>query len=148
MNMGISPHSRFLSMYGITMLHISNNNIIFRSKRGVITIRIDGLVQDYSKSSALATELLQSCAKPSIYIYMMLQQVKNTYICILTCILWFPLVNFKASRQGYVLRNLPSLIHPLGHYSDVITGAMASQITSLTIVYSTVYAGADQGNIK
>ena len=32
----------------------------------------------------------------------------------------------------------------LGHYSDVIMGAMASQITSLTIVYSTVYSGADQ----
>ena len=30
------------------------------------------------------------------------------------------------------------------HYSDVIMGAMASQITSLTIVYSTVYAGTDQ----
>ena len=29
------------------------------------------------------------------------------------------------------------------HYSDVIMGAMASQITSLTIVYSTVYSGAD-----
>ena len=30
------------------------------------------------------------------------------------------------------------------HYSGVIMGAMASQITSLTIVYSTVYSGADQ----
>ena len=30
------------------------------------------------------------------------------------------------------------------HYSDVIMGAVASQITSLTIVYSTVYSGADQ----
>ena len=30
------------------------------------------------------------------------------------------------------------------HYNDVIMGAMASQITSLTIVYSTVYPGADQ----
>ena len=30
------------------------------------------------------------------------------------------------------------------HYSDVIMGAMASQITSLTNVYSTVYSGADQ----
>ena len=28
------------------------------------------------------------------------------------------------------------------HYYDVIMGAMASQITSLTIVYSTVYSGA------
>ena len=30
------------------------------------------------------------------------------------------------------------------HYDDDIMGAMASQITSLTIVYSTVYSGADQ----
>ena len=30
------------------------------------------------------------------------------------------------------------------HYNDVIMGAMTSQITSLTIVYSTVYSGVDQ----
>ena len=30
------------------------------------------------------------------------------------------------------------------HYNDVIMGSMASQITSLTIVYSAVYSGADQ----
>ena len=30
------------------------------------------------------------------------------------------------------------------HYNDVIMSAMVSQITSLTIVYSTVYRGADQ----
>ena len=30
------------------------------------------------------------------------------------------------------------------HYCDVIMGTMASQITSLTIVYSTVYSGAGQ----
>ena len=30
------------------------------------------------------------------------------------------------------------------HYNDVIMCAMASQITSLTIVYSTVYSGANQ----
>ena len=30
------------------------------------------------------------------------------------------------------------------HYSDVILGVIASQITSLTIVYSTVYSDADQ----
>ena len=28
--------------------------------------------------------------------------------------------------------------------SDIILGAMASQITTLTIVYSTVYSGTDQ----
>ena len=31
------------------------------------------------------------------------------------------------------------------HYGDVRMGAIASQITSLTIVYSTVYLDADQG---
>ena len=30
------------------------------------------------------------------------------------------------------------------HYSDVIMGAMVSQITSLAIVYSAVYSGVDQ----
>ena len=30
------------------------------------------------------------------------------------------------------------------HYSDIIMGTMMSQITSLTIVYSTIYSGADQ----
>ena len=34
--------------------------------------------------------------------------------------------------------------NPNLHYSDVIMGAMASQISSLTIVYSTVYSGIDQ----
>ena len=30
------------------------------------------------------------------------------------------------------------------HYNDAIMGSMASEITSLTIVYSAVYSGADQ----
>ena len=32
----------------------------------------------------------------------------------------------------------------MSHYDDVVMGEIASQITSLTIVYSTVYSGADQ----
>ena len=32
----------------------------------------------------------------------------------------------------------------LVHYDDIIMGVMASQVTSLTIVYSNVYSGADQ----
>ena len=45
------------------------------------------------------------------------------------------------------------LLHPVDlvysktficHYNDVIMGAMASQITSFTIVYSTVCSGADE----
>ena len=34
------------------------------------------------------------------------------------------------------------------HNNDVIMGAVASQITSLGIVFSTVYSGADQRNTK
>ena len=34
--------------------------------------------------------------------------------------------------------------HLKWHYNDVIMGVVASQITSLTIVYSTAYSGADQ----
>ena len=45
---------------------------------------------------------------------------------------------------------LPSQTHGCegGHCSDVKMGAMASQITGLTIVYSSVYSGADHKNIK
>ena len=35
-------------------------------------------------------------------------------------------------------------LESIGHYDDVIMGTMAPQITSLTIVYSTVYSDADQ----
>ena len=36
------------------------------------------------------------------------------------------------------------MISTILHYGDVIMGTMPSQITSLTIVYSTVYSSADQ----
>ena len=42
------------------------------------------------------------------------------------------------------IKPLPEPVLTYHHYNDVIMGAMASQITSLTIVYSTVYLGADQ----
>ena len=40
----------------------------------------------------------------------------------------------------YVILDVPHR----SHYNDVIMGAIASQITSLTIVYSIVYSDADQ----
>ena len=40
--------------------------------------------------------------------------------------------------------NTARLYKPTIHYSDVIMTTMASQITSLTVVYSTVYSYADQ----
>ena len=37
-----------------------------------------------------------------------------------------------------------SIVDEIRHYNDVIMSTMASQITSLTIVYSIVYSGPDQ----
>ena len=49
------------------------------------------------------------------------------------------------STRFYVPFNSFMLLHLLlCHYTDAIMGAIASQITSLTIVYSTVCSGADQ----
>ena len=42
-------------------------------------------------------------------------------------------------RCGQVATDLP-----ISHYSDVIMSTISSQITSLTIVYSTVYSGENQ----
>ena len=50
--------------------------------------------------------------------------------------LWVKLNQFS-NRRHIVNREL-------GHYNGVIKCAMASKITSLTIVYLSVYSGADQ----
>ena len=42
-----------------------------------------------------------------------------------------------------VLRNTNDDIH-ITHYNDIIMSAIASQITRLTIVYSTVNSGTDE----
>ena len=47
------------------------------------------------------------------------------------------------SCNGLVLDNRKAIAWT-NDYTDVIMGEMVSQITSLTIVYSTVYSGADQ----
>ena len=41
-----------------------------------------------------------------------------------------------------------SVVQLMAHYCVVITGAMTPRITSLTIVYSTVYSGADQRKLQ
>ena len=44
----------------------------------------------------------------------------------------------------HISRRHGVLVTSVVHYNAVIMGAVASQITSLTIVYLTVYSGADQ----
>ena len=45
---------------------------------------------------------------------------------------------------GIICRRGITYLMPIGRYRDVIMGAMASQITCLPIVYSTIYSGVDQ----
>ena len=52
-----------------------------------------------------------------------------------------------STESKMLLRFLKLIQRGKGHYNDVIMSAMVYQFTSLTIVYSTVYSGADQ-NIK
>ena len=47
----------------------------------------------------------------------------------------------KAPNSQAIISSDLNVIH---HYDDVIMGTIASQITSLPSVYSTVYSGADQ----
>ena len=51
-------------------------------------------------------------------------------------------------RKGACLFAVPRLEYLVAHYSDVMMRAMASQITGVTIVYSTVCLGADMKTAK
>ena len=51
--------------------------------------------------------------------------------------------NYDLSLKANDIVWYPCLRHYV-QYNDVIMGTMASQITSLTIAYSTVYSGADE----
>ena len=63
-------------------------------------------------------------------------------------------VYFTTCNSNTILISFPVHVHKYTHhwnslisakyYNDVIMGAMPSQITSLTIVYSTIYSGGDQ----
>ena len=50
----------------------------------------------------------------------------------------------STSLQGQWVERVKFYTTASNHYSDIIMGVMASQITSLTIVYSTIYSGTDQ----
>ena len=50
----------------------------------------------------------------------------------------------EISLNDFSLNDLHDFESTKEHYSDVMMSAMASQITSLTIVYSTVHSGTDQ----
>ena len=53
------------------------------------------------------------------------------------------LSSFMFLTKIYIELNL-AVLFSLTHYDDVLMGAMASLITSLTVAYSTIYSDADQ----
>ena len=81
-----------------------------------------------------------------------LQHTKNCDIMqnpfsILSIILWSVIINFRLSiiETIYWITWFNILVITVHfHYNDIIMSAMASQITSLRIIYSTLYSGADQ----
>ena len=101
---------------------------------------IDGLVQERRKFSANTLELRLSCINPSIYDLCTSNHVQSSmrFMCTLdvcTCT--------KFMEPG-LLRKLMIRSTLVNHCNGVMISAMASQITSRTIVYSTFYWGADQ----
>ena len=56
----------------------------------------------------------------------------------------YTLYLYSTGPKIYIQFTFTYILLWCGHYGDVIMGAIASQITSLTIVYSTVYSDADQ----
>ena len=59
--------------------------------------------------------------------------------------------NYGYGKNDAVLSSLSIFIYVINflylHYNDVMLSVIESQITRLTIVYSTVYSGADQRNV-
>ena len=58
-----------------------------------------------------------------------------------------PFTTILLKPAGLKIRALPILLRKstkVNHYNDVIMSALASQITSVSIVYSTVGSGANQ----
>ena len=71
----------------------------------------------------------------------------NKTVCIFlgiccSSLLLFSLIHITNSSRTNVV--IPACTIFEAHYNDVIMGAIASLITSLTILYSTVYSDADQ----
>ena len=98
---------------------------------------IDGFTQDCSILSALAMEIPRSCTKPSIWAWHHALATRQTPVMVKL---------FSLFSDPWILN--PRDAFSDTHYSDVIMRTIASLITSLAVVYSTVYSYADQRNIK
>ena len=80
------------------------------------------------------------CFSCSVFFYCTLSEMTKTIK------MFMYVLNVKRNifDQGIRLHALPQFTVTQLHYNDVIMGAIAFQITSPTIVYSTVYSDADE----
>ena len=89
----------------------------------------------------------QNCVHFFVWHNLSLQLWKNLFGHFSEKYAWF-LSNSNWFMSYVINRNLPIVSSApwwcLFHYSDIIMSAMASQFTSLTIVYSTIYSGGDR----
>ena len=83
-----------------------------------------------------------------IYIYIYIHIVWNTMCCpqiyLRVCSFPFAGTHSPVYFNPRQIMDEPIKSTKFNHYDNVIMSAMSSQITSLAIVYSTVYLGADQ----
>ena len=106
--------------------------------------------------------LVSSCLSRAVYIWWWFLKLKIKGVCfkrdIILLKLWrncldlmYMLIKLNSQEPMYdscwyclTISNAIRLDPFPEHYSDVVMGTMASQITRLTIVYSIVYKGVDQ----
>ena len=113
-------------------------NIDNVSQRKLRSYHIDGSLCGCNISSALAVEILQPCTKPMI--------CKASH---LRCVSIADTVSHFSYRAFHLASSTGNtVLYPVKfiqlHYNDVIMSMMASQITSLTTVCSSLYSDADQ----
>ena len=91
-----------------------------------------------------------------LFLHKIETKAKLNHVHSLWDLLYDMLLNFILPSPGCISMIIPLASFPAGvmpvigdayfapHYCDGIMGAVASEITSLTVVYSTVYSDADQ----
>ena len=110
--------------------HCLLNCLFRRRSKKTSKLRITGLCAGNSPvTGEFAAHRASNVKNVSIW---WCHHILNAVRCTASLCFWFN-SGFLDGKQNLAL-----------HYGDVIMSTMASQITSLTIVYSTVYSGADQ----
>ena len=149
MNWKFAIHFNSVSMCHFVVLSLKNM-IYFR---GWIP-----MAENDQTGVSFPTLILCSKARLADIIYMNIYVVYIViYLCELKFVFMVPIHNksklvwFRWDGRGISYPNPMTHINTIKligggtyHYGDVIMGAIASQITSFTIVYSTVYSDADQ----